>query len=288
MSLATLYPMTSLTLTGTDAPYTYFSLAEGTWDFAYGLRDAYNTPLTRMLFRRNEIMGATDRVLDVDMSAAASFVPGSKNITVRGLAAGETLVGSTVFTTHGLPLGMPLGPNNLPQAMPDNTFAYSTIAAAAAIATDAYQGEYRSSVPGGATDRSVAFTFKTAADVDVAFLPNVAGLTATASATTPYVRLETKANAVTNADLYQIFATASAAKTTRQSWSISYDAPALAPATALDDVMPDLSAIAGWKNAWALPVGIEASVSVSIVEKATVISDGTGVRSTSASTKLTP
>lgn len=278
---------TTLTVTGTDAPYTLFTVAEGTWDFAYGTQDSFTTPLTRALFRRAEIVGTTDRTLDIDMNAAGSFVPGAKNVTVRGLTAGETLGGSLFFTMQGYPVGMSVA-NGPGQLVPDNTFPYSTIPAAAAVASDVYRGAYDATVPGGATGRRVVFDFKTPVDVDVAFPAFIAGLAATVSSTTPYVRLETKANAVTNADLYQVAATASAGQTSRQSWSMSYDAAALSPATSLDDVMPDLSAVPGWKNAWALPTGIEASVTVKIVEKSTALSDGTSVRSASAITKLTP
>ena len=50
--------------------------------------------------------------------------------------------------------------------------------------------------------------------------------------------------------------------------------------------MPDLLAVPGWKNVWALPTGIEASVNLTVVEKSTVVSDGTSIRTTSATKKL--
>jgi hypothetical protein len=275
----------AITPTGGAAPYTQ-GIPDGTWDFAFGARTGVSAPLTRLLFLRGRVVNA-DATIDVDMNAAGSFAPVSKNVTVRGLAAPEFLGAAVYFGTPGRG-GMDMTSYPGPQQNPDTTLTYATVPAAQAVATDHYAGALSAGVVGNATHRSIAFDFKTPIDVDLTLATLPADPQVTVAASTPYVRLETKLAAYSNAAFYTFTSNSSPAKGVAYAWSASMDAAYVGAASPVAYTMPDLSGVAGWKNAWALPAGISTSAGAEVTEKASALSDGTVVRAAAKSTSITP
>ncbi len=270
----------------TAGAYTVDGVGDGTTDLAYGVRTAFDTPILKMLLKRGEVING-DKTLDIDMNGTNSFVPGSKNIVVRGALVGERLEGEVQLTMQGSNAGIPLEAGSVPQTAV-STFAYST--ATATVATDVYRGRvFTLNRDTGIVTREISFDLKTPIDLDLTLPPAPAGANLTLAGTTPYVRVRTKASLSATTDTVLVQAHTYPDAGGGQNWSISYDSAVLAGVTAFDDTTPDLSKVPGWNNNWVPAVGGDVTVTVSVSDTATALaSDGHKVQTSTADAVLKP
>ena len=97
-----------------------------------------------------------DATMDVDLTGPGSFAPGSKALRLHSLIKGDTVT-PVVFYGAGGPLGIDVGPQDVPDGQPDVTLAYSTVPAAAQVASDRYHGELMAEQDRRTGSRMIAF-----------------------------------------------------------------------------------------------------------------------------------
>jgi hypothetical protein len=240
-----------------------------------------------MVLRRNVVVAA-DATANIDATGAASFAPGTRPLVVRGLAPDENLEPKIAYATGGL-LGIDVGPQDVPVTVPDVTTAYATVPAALQIATDRYRATLLARTGRNAPQaRAITFSLHADADVDLTLLPVLAIPKVTVAGTSPYVRLTTHVTALASVARHELRVSSTKGRQQQHDWVTTFDTDALAGSSDVNDTFPDLSTLTGWKNAWAIPTGLEASVTASAVEKAQVLGDGTSERTSSQTVKISP
>jgi hypothetical protein len=257
----------------------------GTWDLAFGVRDDPFRPITRFVMRRGEMV-KSDESIDVDLTGPGSFVPGTSALKLRALIAGDTVT-PRIFYAAGGPFGIDVGPQQVPDLEPDVTLAYSTVPAASQLPGDRYRGELTAEQDRRTGSRTVTFEIHDAVDLEMTFLPDPPVPSVTILGVAP-VRFETKFPVLPDAERHEVLVIAAQNRRTQLSWLASYDAIHVGTATELDDVMPDLSALPGWKKAWSLPVEVTTTVLVTAFEKRQKVGDGTMQRTTAKGLSITP
>ncbi len=276
----------AIPVSGSTGTYEIVGIDPGTWDLSFAVRDEPFLPLTRFVFRRGVVVNG-DTTIDIDFAGPGSFTPGSKALRLRGLLAGDT-VAPVIFYGAGGPVGIDVGPQDVPDQPPDVELAYSTVPSAAQVATDRYHGALKAEQDRRTGSRRIAFDFHEALDLDLAFLPDPPVADTTVVATTPSVRFKTKFAVLPNAERHEVIALAARNRRTQVAWRATYDARNIGSAAMVDDVTPDLAALPGWKAAWGLPVGVTTSVFVIAFESPQPLGDGTMQRSASKGKELLP
>jgi len=135
--------------------------------------------------------------------------------------------------------------------------------------------------------RTIDFSFHAALDIDVVLPPAVPKPVAVVTATSPQVRLETWFAALAKAERHEVRAVAQLNRRTQHVWHATYDAASIVGREVVD-TLPDLSAVAGFRTEWALPVGVTVSVTATGIEAAQTLGDGTMQRATSNTTTVMP
>lgn len=276
----------AIAVSGTTGTYEVVGIEPGTWDLAFGVRDEAFLPITRFVLRRAEVVTA-DEMLNVDVAGPGSFVPGTAEMKLHALVAHDTVT-PRVFYAAGGPFGIDVGPQDVPDLEPDVTLSYSTVPAASQLASDRYRGELTAEQDRRTGSRTITFDFHTAADLDMTFLPDPPVPSVTIVGTAPYVRFETKFPVLADAERHEVLATAGKNRRSQLAWRATYDAIHVGSASELDDVMPDLSALPGWKSAWGIPADLTTSVLVTAYEKPRPVSDGTMQRTQAKGLSITP
>jgi hypothetical protein len=128
----------TLAVEGTSARYEIVNVADGTWDLAFGLRDASAGPLTKVVLRRGETI-AGDKTFDVDANAAGAFTPAPWPLVVRGAGDCETLDPHLRYAMGGV-FGIDVGPQEVPSGGPDAARTYATIPPTMQRDGDRYRG----------------------------------------------------------------------------------------------------------------------------------------------------
>jgi hypothetical protein len=276
----------AIPVTGTTGTYEVVGIEPGTWDLAFGVRDEPFRPLTRFVMRRGEVVKG-DEMIDVDVAGPGSFAPGTSALKLHALIAGDTVT-PHVFYTSGGPFGIDVGPQDVPDREPDVTLAYSTVPDAVTLPGDRYRGEMTAEQDRRTGSRTVTFDLHHAVDLDMTFLPDPPVPSVTILGVTPHVRFETKFPVLADAERHEVLAIAAQNRRSQIAWRATYDAIHVGSAEELDDVMPDLSALPGWKKAWGLPAGITMTVLVTAYEKRQPVGDGTMQRTMAKGLSVTP
>jgi hypothetical protein len=276
----------AIPVSGATGTYEIVGIEPGTWDLSFGVRDEPFTALTRFVLKRGAVV-TSDATIDVDFGGPGSFAPGSKSLGLHALVKGDTVT-PVVFYGAGGPLGIDVGPQDVPDGQPDVSLAYSTVPPGAQLAADRYRGELMAEQDRRTGSRRITFDLHDAIDLDLTFLPDPPVPAVAVVATSPYVRLETKIALIADAERYEVMALAAKNRRSQLGWRSTYDANHVGTAPELADVTPDLSALPGWNAAWGLPVGVGTSVFATAHERAKPIGDGTMQRIASKGLEITP
>ena len=276
----------AIPVSGATGTYEIVGIEPGTWDLSFAVRDEPFLPITRFVMKRGTVV-KSDSTIDVDLTGPGSFAPGSKTLTLHSLIKGDT-VAPVVFYGAGGPLGIDVGPQDVPDGQPDVTLAYSTVPPAAQLASDRYYGELKAEQDRRTGSRMIAFDVHEAIDLDMTFLPDAPLAQVSVVGTSPSVHLETKFSVLANAERHEVMTLAARNRRTQVGWRSTYDANHVGTAPEVDDTTPDLSTLPGWKPAWALPAGITMSVFVTAFESSKAVGDGKMQRSVSKGQEITP
>lgn len=276
----------AIPVSGATGTYEIVGIEPGTWDLAFGVRDEPFRALTRFVIRRGEVV-KSDRIIDVDLAGAGSFAPSQKLLRLHSLLAGDT-VAPVIFYGAGGPFGIDVGPQDVPDREPDVTLAYSTVPPPFQVASDRYRGELKAEQDRRTGARVITFDVHEAIDLDMTFLAEPPAPTVSVAGVTPYVRLDTRAPLLPNAEHHEVTAVAARNRRTQLTWRSTYDARVVGTDAELHDVTPDLSALPGWKAAWGLPADVTMSVTVTGYETPQAVGDGTMQRSASKIAEVTP
>lgn len=272
--------------TSGSSPYELVGIEAGRWDLSFAVRDQPFRAPSRIVIRRDEALTA-DRAMDIDVMGPASFVPGSNRFALHAIGVGDS-VQPMIFYGAGGPLGIDLGPQDVPADQTDVALAYSTVPEASQRPTDRYHGDIRVQHDRRTDERTIVFDLHAALDLDLTLLPPIEAPRVTAIGGSPLVRLETRSGTVPNASAYEIRAVSSLNRRTEHVWRTTYDSAAVAAASELVDVMPDLSALPGFKSTWSLPRGTGATVFVTALEAPQPLGDGTLQRTTAKAASIVP
>ena len=276
----------AIPVSGATGTYEIVGIEPGTWDFSFAVRDEPFLPITRFVMKRGTVV-TSDAKVDVDLTGAGSFAPGSKTLQLHALRKGDT-VSPVVFYGASGPLGIDVGPQDVPDGPPDVTLAYSTMPPPLQVVSDRYSGQLMAEQDRRTGSRMITFDIHDAIDLDMTFLPEPALAEVVVVGTSPSVRFETKFAVMEDAERYEVTALAARNRRAHLSWRSTYDVKNVGSARAVDDVLPDLSALPGWSPAWGLPVGLTTSVFVTTFESAKPLGDGKMQRSVSKGQELTP
>lgn len=194
----------------------------------------------RGIVRRDQSLAAGGSVGTVDFGAAEAFTPATAQVTVSGLAAGEQLThGMNYYTGTCVFAGLYQG-----GVAAGNTVTASGFPAAQQRPTDLHQ--INVTVIAGTGNRVAQEYFRVLANRTIA-LPAPLAAPAITSLTAPYKRLQATFTVPAEYNAASLFmyseqaAQRTATLTATSAW-IGGAAATLA--------MPDLSAVAGWNNAW--------------------------------------
>lgn len=276
----------AIPVAGATGTYEIVGIEPGTWDLSFGVRDEAFRPLTRFVMKRGTAV-SRDATIDVDLAGPGSFAPESKALALHALIKGDTVT-PVVFYGAGGPFGIDVGPQDVPDGQPDVRLAYSTVPAAAQMASDRYHGELKAEQDRRTGSRMITFDLHDAIDLDMTFLPDPSEPRVAVTGTSPYVRLETRVTLLADAERHEITATAARNRRAQVAWRSTYDANHVGTAPGIVDVTPDLSALPGWNPAWGLTVGLSTSVFVTAFERPRALGDGKVQRSASKGLELTP
>ena len=269
----------AIVVNGTTASYELLNVAKGTWDVAIGVRDVFTGPFTKVIVRRGELINA-DKTLPLD--ASKGVVPGSKALVVHGVDACDTFEPTMRYTMGG-PSGIDVGPQDVP-AGPDVTLAYYALPAAVQAPHDRYRGDIACLADRDRIQRRSRIEVHDAIDIDVKLLPLIEAPTATATATTPYWRIEVKGKRLPNVAGHEALVRVEKGQRRDQRWSYSDD-------EATGDfawTVPDLTNVAGFDLAWGLPVDATATVTFIATEAPAKLGDGTATRTSAKTIRLDP
>jgi hypothetical protein len=275
----------AIPVTGTTGTYEIVGIEPGTWDLSFGIRDDSFHALTRFVMRRGHAV-ASDEVVDVDVIGPGSFVPGTKALGMHGLIKGDSITPS-IFYAAGGPFGIDLGPQDVPNG-PDVSLSYATVPDAQAVASDRYHGALTAEQDRRTGTRSVAFDIHQAVDLDLTFLAEPPDPTVKVLSTSPQVLFETRFPVLHDAEHHEVIAQASSNRRSPHTIRSTYDVSYVGSSTEIVDTTPDLSAVPGWRPAWALVSGVNATVFAAGYEKPQALGDGTMQRSASKGVTLTP
>jgi hypothetical protein len=276
----------AIPVSGTTGTYEVVGIEPGTWDIAFGIRDEPFKAITRFVMRRGEVV-KSDETIDVDVTGPGSFAPGTKPIRLHGLVRGDTVTPS-IFYAAGGPLGIDVGPQDVPDGQPDVSLVYSTVPAASQIAGDRYRGELSAIQDRRTGGRTITFDIHEPIDLDMTFLPEPPEPTVRVLGVSPHARFETRFPVVAGAERHEIEALAMLNRRTQHAFRSTYDAIYVASAMELVDTTPDLSSLPGWKPEWGLPSAIPTSVLATAYEKSHPLGDGKMQRATSKGVTVTP
>lgn len=268
----------AIVVNGTTASYELSNVAQGTWDLAFGVRDIFTAPFTKVILRRGETI-TTNKTLVLD--ASKGVVPGSKALVIHGIDACDTTEPAMRYTMGG-PSGIDVGPQDVP-AGPDVTLSYVALPAAVQAAHDRYRGDIACLADRDRTQRRSRFEMHDAVDIDVKLLPPVEAPVAAAAATAPYWRIAVKGKRLANVATHEALLRVERGQRRDQRWSYSDDE------TNGDFAwtVPDLTAVDGFDPAWGLPVET-ANVTFTAVEAAAKLGDGTSTRTSAKTIRLDP
>lgn len=275
----------AIAVSGTTGTYEVVGIEPGTWDFSFGVRDDSFHALTRFVIRRGHTV-TSDEVVDVDVTGPGSFVPGTKALTLHGLIKGDSVTPS-IFYAAGGPFGIDVGPQDVPDG-PDVTLAYSTVPDAQQIASDRYRGALDAVQDRRTGARTIAFDVHQALDLDLTFLPDPPDPVVKVISTSPQVLFETRFPVLANAERHEVVAQASSNRRSPHAIVSTYDVIYVGSMTEIVDTTPDLSAVPGWRPAWGLVSGVNATIFATSYEKPQPLGDGTTQRSASKGVSLTP
>lgn len=277
----------ALAAAGGTAPYEIVGIAPGTWDLAFGVRDDSFGSLKRMVLRRGEVVTA-DRRLDVDFASAAAFTPGQSTLVLHGIDPGDTITPTLFYAAAGGPSGIDVGPEDVPPGA-DVTLKYATVPEPARVPSDRYHGVITAERDRRSVHRRVELSIGQASNLDVTLPPLIEAPRVTVVAmTSRALRLETRFAAVKGAVRHEVLVVGSENRRTQHAWQTSFDEAAVAGAPDIVDAMPDLSALPGWNAAWEVPVGVDVSVTATVVEAESVIGDGTMQRTSAREATVVP
>ncbi len=276
----------AIPVTGTTGTYEIVGIEPGTWDFSFGVRDDSFHVLTRFVMRRGHPVTA-DEVVDIDVGGAGSFAPGTKALSLHGLRTGDSVT-PAIFYAAGGPFGIDVGPQDVPDGMPDVTLAYSTVPDSVQIASDRYRGELTAEQDRRTGTRTVTFALHQAIDLDLTFLPDPAVPAVKVLSTMPLPVFETTLDVLPNAEHHEVIAQASSDRRSPHAIRSTYDAIYVGSSPQIVDTTPDLSAVPGWKPAWGLVAGAAATIFAVSYEKPQTFGDGTMQRSASKGVTVTP
>lgn len=271
---------------GGSSPYELVGIVAGRWDLSFAVRDEPFRAPSRIVIRRDEAVTA-DRAADIDVMGPTSFVPGSKRFALHAIGTGDSVQPMILYGAGG-PLGIDLGPQDVPADQTDVALVYSTVPEASQRPTDRYHGDIRVQHDRRSDERTIMFDLHAAIDLDLTLLPPLAAPRVTAIGGSPRVRLETRTGTMPNASAYEIRAVSSLNRRTEHVWRTSYDSASVGGASEIVDTMPDLSALPGFRGAWSLPPGNGATVFVTAFEAPQPLGDGTLQRTTATAASVVP
>jgi hypothetical protein len=276
----------AIPVSGTTGTYEVVGIEPGTWDLAFGVRDEPFKAITRFVMRRGEVV-SRDEKIDIDVTGPGSFALGARSLQLHGLVRGDTVTPS-IFYAAGGPLGIDLGPQQVPDGMPDVSLVYSTVPAASQLAGDRYRGELGAVHDRRTGGRTIMFDIHEAIDLEMTFLPEPPEPTVTVLGVAPHARFETRFPVVAGAARHEVNALAMLNRRTQHAFHSTYDAIYVASAMELVDTTPDLSSLPGWKPEWGLPSAVPISVLATAYEEPAALGDGTMQRTTSKGVTVTP
>lgn len=257
----------SLPLTGDSASYEVVNVVTGTWDLVFGFRDDGAGPLTKLFIARDAPV-TTSTTLDGDLGAAG-IAPGSKALTIAGLATDEQIHAPVIYALAGGPHGIDMGP---PITVGPN-LTYATVPAEQQRPTDRYRLAFSAATPDGVGTRGANATFHDAIDVALELPPALAVPSYTTVATAPYLRLGMKMTGRASVATHELTALTATTERTGRRWTYSTDA-AFADGAEVAFELPDFSAVSGWNGAWTVQTD-RTSVIATVREKSSPLSDGT-------------
>ena len=271
---------------GTTAPYEVVGIVAGTWDLTFGVRDDSFGKLTRVAIRRDETVTA-DKKIDIDLSGAGSFAPGTKPIALHGMAKGDSITPQILYGAGGI-FGIEVGPQDVPADATDATLTYATVPPALQRPSDRYRGTLGAEQDRRYGGRMNTFDVHQAIDLDMTFLPEASAPVVTLIGAAPRVRLETKFPLLASGVRYEVLALAAMNRRARHAWHSTIDAAFVGTAPEVVDTTPDLASLPGWKPAWDLPRDVTANVLATGYESPRPLGDGTSQRSTAKAVEITP
>jgi hypothetical protein len=227
------------------------SVADGPQDLFASRADGLTGRSSRLILRRavNLTNGSTIPVLD--FGAVESFAPAIANVTVSGIAGGETAQLMSLFAgVRGSSFGIVGFQSATGAAQP-----YDAVPTAQLAASEFQQLMVTSSTASFDGTRSAGIYIRTVADRTLTLGPALSVPTVSKVATTPYVRprmqftSQSQYNRLAIADWRQ----SSLDRGANVSMTAGYNS-GTAPAT-WDLVIPDLTSVTGWTNSWGLQDG---------------------------------
>ena len=265
--------------------YELVNVFDGTWDLAFGVRNSPGEPLTRVALLRKEVI-ATDHTLDVDLGGPSSFVPTTKAILVRGMTEVENLQPVIRYAAGGA-AGIDVGPPNVPNTVPDVKGDYATFPANVVQPTDFYRGNVFARDGKEIAERAVHFSIHTPIDLDLTLPPPLTPpeVNLAPGGSSALVRTRMAASGGAGAR-YRIRARVRLRGRQDHRWLTTFDADTAR--ASIDDTMPDLSQVPGFRARWALPIGEQIEITSTVTEAETPLGDGTMERATTAVSYIVP
>jgi hypothetical protein len=203
--------------------------------------------VNKLIVRRdqNPADGSTLPVLDFLSSEA--FAPATANVTISGLGTDETFLVAGLITANGTSAFVSNG-----SASTATTQFYSGVPDSKLIPGDLHQ-LFVSAAPVGSSDssREAEVFFHSVADRSVTLGAPLSAPTITTTGTTPYLQLRAQLPTQSDYDRFgQIsYSQGSGGASRRVSVAMT---KGYAGSAGYDLLIPDLSAAAGWNNAWGL------------------------------------
>lgn len=269
----------------TSTSYELVNVFDGTWDLAFGVRNSPGEALTRVALLRKEVI-ATDHTLDVDLGGPSSFVPSTKSIVVHGMTSVENLQPVIRYTAGGA-VGLDVGPPDVPSTVPDVKGEYAAFPASAMQPTDRYRGNVFARDGKEVAERAVHFAIHTPIELDLTLPPPLTSPEVSLLAGGPSALVRTRMAASGGAGArYRIRARVRLRGRQDHRWVTTFDAETAK--AMIDDAMPDLSQVPGFRERWSLPIGEQIEVTSTVTEAETALGDGTMERAATAVSYIVP
>jgi hypothetical protein len=224
---------------------------------------SFATQVKKIILRRNQNPANNASLPVLDFSASEAFAPASATLTLAN--GGADVLSSTAlyFTTNGAAGAFST------DASSNATRTYYGVPSAQQATGDLHAATAIASVVnffGVSQVRSVSAYFKDVANKTLTFGPVPSSVTVAAAATTPVVRLRAQWSVQSEYNKFFLVSYSQAVGATTRTVTIRTTATYLGGnPTAIDQTMPDLSAVSGWDNNWGFRAGTVTNYTASSV-----------------------